>query len=139
MRVMVLIHGDEAAEAGQLPDEELVTGMLKFNEDLVRAGVMLSGEGLHPTSRGARVNWSAGKVTVVDGPFTEAKEIIAGFWIWQVKSMDEAIEWVKRMPSSGGQDGTIEIREIFESAEFGEHMTDEQRERDQRIRAQLGE
>jgi hypothetical protein len=136
---MVLIHGDEAAEAGQLPDEELVTGMLKFNEDLVRAGVMLAGEGLHPTSRGARVNWTGGKVTVVDGPFTEAKEIIAGFWIWQVKSMDEAIQWVKRMPSSGQQDGTIEIREIFESAEFGEHMTDEQRERDERIRTQLGQ
>jgi hypothetical protein len=139
MRVMVLIKADEAAEAGQLPDDELISGMLKFNEDLVRAGVMLAGEGLHPSSRGAKVNWAGGKVTVVDGPFTEAKEIIAGFWIWQVKSMDEAIEWVKRMPSSGEQDGTIEIREIFESAEFGEHMTDEQRERDERIRSQLGQ
>jgi hypothetical protein len=113
--------------------------MLKYNEELVRAGVMLAGEGLHPTSRGAKVVWSGGRVTVVDGPFAEAKEVIAGYWLWQVRYMDEAIEWVKRMPSSGGQEGTIEIREIFESAEFGEHMTAEQREKDERLRAQLGE
>ena len=135
MRVMVLIKADEAAEAGQLPDNELIDGMLKFNEQLVQAGVMLAGEGLHPSSRGVKVNWEAGKVTVVDGPFTEAKEIIAGFWIWQVSSMAEAIEWVKRMPSSEGQEGSIEIREVHDSAEF---LTDEQLARDERIRAQTG-
>src|SRR5688572_18835572 len=107
MRVMVLIKADDAAEAGQLPDEQLINDMLKYNEDLTQAGVMLGGEGLHPTSRGAKVVWAGGKVTVVDGPFTEAKEIIAGYWLWQVRSMDEAIEWVKRMPASGGQDGSI--------------------------------
>jgi hypothetical protein len=136
---MVLIKSDDRAEAGELPDEQLITGMLKFNEELAREGVLLSAEGLHPSSRGAKVSWEGGKVTVVDGPFTEAKEIIGGFMMWQVSSMDEAIEWVKRMPASDGQDGTIEIREIFESAEFGDHMTDDQREKDEQIRAQLGQ
>ncbi|GIH06977.1 dehydrogenase [Rhizocola hellebori] len=139
MRVMVLIKSDELAEAGQLPEQEMITGMIKFSEELVEAGVMLAGEGLHPSARGAKVNWTGGKVTVVDGPFTETKEIIAGYWLWQVNSMEEAIEWVKRMPASGKQDGTIEIREIFETAEFGDHMTDEQRERNERMRAQLGQ
>ncbi len=138
MRVMVMIKADEAAEAGQLPDGKLVDDMLKYNEELVRAGVMLAGEGLHPTSRAVKVKWEAGEVTVVDGPFAEAKEVIAGYWLWEVRSMEEAVEWVKRMPAGEGQEGSVEIRPIHEMAEFGEHLTEEQRAKDDEIRSKLG-
>jgi len=119
MRVMVFIKGDEESEAGVLPDEKFVAEMMQYNEELVKAGVMLAAEGLYPSSKGVRVKFSGEKATVIDGPFTEAKELIAGFWLWQVKSMDEAIEWVKRCPSpAGAQEGEIEIRPVFESSDF---------------------
>ncbi|MEA2621213.1 MAG: hypothetical protein QOH61_123 [Chloroflexota bacterium] len=144
MKVIVLMKADERSEAGQLPDERLIGAMMGFNEELVQAGVMLAGEGLHPSSRGAKVRWSGGKATVIDGPFTEAKELVAGFWLWQVRDMDEATEWVKRMyallsaagvPAPEGEDPGVEIREIFESQDFGENLTPELRARDERIRA----
>ena len=141
MRVMVIMKADERSETGELPGEEIIGAMLKYSEELIKAGVMLAGEGLHPSARGARVTFRGGKTTVVDGPFAEAKELIAGFWLWQVKSMDEAIEWVKRMPASQGttddQVAEIEIREVFDAEEFGETMTPEQREQDARQRANL--
>ncbi len=119
MRVMVLIKGDKESEAGVLPDEKFVAEMMQYNEELVKAGVMLAAEGLYPSSKGVRVKFSGEKTTVIDGPFTEAKELIAGFWLWQVKSMDEAIEWVKRIPSpAGAQEGEIEIRPVFETSDF---------------------
>jgi len=120
MRVMVLIKADKDTEAGVLPSEQLLADMGKYNEELVKAGIMLAGEGLHPSSKGARVRFSGGKLTVIDGPFTEAKELIAGFWLWQVKSIDEAIEWVKRIPNPDGvEEAEIEIRQVFEMEEFG--------------------
>jgi hypothetical protein len=134
MRVMVIVPGDKNSEAGMLPDKQILTDMGKFNEELVKAGVMLAGEGLQPTSKGKRVTFSGGKTTVVDGPFTESKELVAGFWLWQVKSMDEAVEWLKRSPFGGGV--TIEIRRVFETEDFGENMTPEMREQDARLRAQ---
>jgi len=141
MRVMVIMKADERAEAGELPGEEIIGAMLKYNEELIKAGVMLAGEGLHPSARGARVTFRGGKTTVVDGPFAEAKELIAGFWLWQVKSMDEAIEWVKRMPASQGttddQVAEIEIREVFDTEEFGETLTPELREQEARQRENL--
>jgi hypothetical protein len=141
MRVMVIMKADERAEAGELPGEEIISAMLKYNEELIKAGVMLAGEGLHPSVRGARVTFRGGKTTVVDGPFAEAKELIAGFWLWQVKSMDEAIEWVKRMPASQGttddQVAEIEIREVFDTEEFGETLTPELREQEARQRGNL--
>ena len=134
MRVMVFIKGDQKSEAGVLPDEKFVAEMMQYNEELVKAGVMLAAEGLHPSSKGARVKFSGTKTTVVDGPFTEAKELIAGFWLWQVKSMDEAIEWVKRCPSpAGAEEGEIEIRPVFEMDEFGAEV----REQEARLRAQI--
>src|SRR5918993_240729 len=120
MRVMVLIKADKNSEAGVLPDERLLTEMGKFNEELVKSGIMLAGEGLHPSSKGARVQFSGTKRTVIDGPFAETKELVAGFWMWQVKSMDEAIEWVKRCPNPMLEDSEIEIRPVFEPADFGE-------------------
>src|SRR5512135_2641656 len=129
MRVMVLMKGDPASEAGVLPDEKFVADMLRFNEDLVKAGVMLASEGLYPSAKGARVKFSGGKTTVIDGPFTEAKELIAGFWLWQVKSLGEAVEWVKRIPNPGGVDeAEIEIRPVFEAEDFGAEFTPELRE-----------
>src|ERR687889_649400 len=119
MRFMIIIKADKNTEAGVLPDEKLLTEMGKFNEELVKAGVMLAGEGLQPSSKGARVRFSGEKRTVMDGPFAEAKELIAGFWIWQVKSLDEAIEWVKRCPNPMGTESEIEIRQIFEASDFG--------------------
>src|SRR5213596_2174938 len=116
MRVMVIVPADKNSEAGMLPDRQILTDMGKFNEELVKAGVMLAGEGLQPTSKGKRVTFSGGKPTVVDGPFTETKELVAGFWLWQVKSMDEAVEWLKRAPFDGGTE--VEIRRVFEIAEF---------------------
>jgi hypothetical protein len=135
MRVMVLIKADKNTEAGAMPDEKLLTEMGNFNEELVKAGVMLAGEGLHPSSKGARVRFSGDTRTVIDGPFTEAKELIAGFWIWQVKSLDEAIEWVKRCPNPMKGESEIEIRQVFEAEDFGAEFTPELREQEQRVRA----
>ena len=120
MRVMVLVKANKDSEAGVMPSEKLLTEMGKFNEELVKAGVILAGEGLHPSSRGKRVRFSGGKRTVIDGPFAETKELIAGFWLWQVKSMEEAIEWVKRCPNPHEGDSEIEIRQFFELEDFGE-------------------
>jgi hypothetical protein len=128
---MVLVKADKASEAGVLPDERMLTEMGKYNEELVKAGVMLAGEGLQPSSKGARVRFSGTKRTVTDGPFSEAKELVAGFWLIQVKSKDEAIEWVKRVPF---EDGEIEIRQVFEAEDFGPVLTPELREQDKRIR-----
>jgi hypothetical protein len=134
MRVMVLVKADKNSEAGVMPTKELLTEMGKFNEELAKAGVMLAGEGLHPTSKGARVKFSDGKKTVVDGPFAETKELVAGFWLWQVKSLDEAIEWLKRAPF---EDTEVEIRPLFEAADFGDEFTPELRDQEERVRAQV--
>jgi hypothetical protein len=134
MRVMVIVKADKNSEAGVMPSRELLTAMGKFNEELVKAGVMLAGEGLHPTSKGKRVRFSGGKHTIIDGPFTESKELIAGFWLWQVRSMEEAIEWLKRSPFDGGAE--IEIRQVFEADDFGAELTPELREQEQRLRKQ---
>ena len=131
MRFMILVKANPETEAGVLPDEAILTAMGKFNEDLVKAGVMLAGEGLQASSKGARVRFSQGKRTVIDGPFTETKELIAGFWLWEVKSKDEAIEWVKRGPFDGEE---IEIRQVFEAEDFGEEFTPELREQEERTR-----
>ena len=136
MRVMILLKANEDTEAGVMPGEQLLTEMGAYNEELVKAGVMLAGEGLHPSSKGARVRFSGSERSVTDGPFTEAKELIAGFWLWQVKSMDEAIEWVKRCPSPHEGDAEIEIRRVFEAEDFGDEFTPELREQEDRIRAQ---
>jgi hypothetical protein len=136
---MVLIKANGDSEAGVLPREELLAEMGKYNEELAKAGVMLAGEGLHPSSKGARVGFSGDKRTVVDGPFTESKELLAGYWLWQVKSMDEAIEWVKRMPNPTGDESEVEIRQVFEADDFGEEFTPELREQEQRIRDQVAE
>jgi hypothetical protein len=137
MRVMVLVPADENSEQGVMPDEKLLTDMGNFNEELVKAGVMLAGEGLHPTSKAARVRFDGDKRTVIDGPFTESKELIAGYWLWQVRDMDEAIEWIKRAPFGGGTE--IEIRPVFEMDDFGDAMTPELREQEERLRAQTEE
>ena len=134
MRVMVLVPADENSEKGEMPDEKLLTEMGNFNEELVKAGVMLAGEGLHPSSRAARVRFDGDKRTVIDGPFTESKELIAGYWLWQVRDMDEAIEWIKRAPFAGGTE--IELRPVFEMEDFGDAMTPELREQEQRLREQ---
>lgn len=136
MRFMVLIKADADSEAGVMPSTELLTAMGKYNEELVNAGVMLAGEGLHPSSKGARVRFSGDKRSVTDGPFAETKELLAGFWIWQVASLDEAIEWVKRCPNPMGVESQIEIRQVFEMEDFGEAMTPELREQEERMRAQ---
>lgn len=138
MRFMILIKADSNSESGAMPDERLLTEMGKFNEELVKAGVMLAGEGLHPSSKGARVRFSGSKRTVIDGPFTETKELIAGFWLWQVKSRDEAIEWVKRIPNPmPGTETEVELRQVFEADDFGEALTPELREQEERQRANL--
>ena len=137
MRFMVLVKANEDSEAGVLPDEKILTEMGKYNEELVKAGVMLAGEGLHPSSKGARVKFSGDKRTVIDGPFIETKELIAGFWLWQVKSKEEAIEWVKRAPNPfPGAESEIEIRQVFEAEDFGAEFTPELREQEDRLRAQ---
>lgn len=133
MRFMVLVKANKDSEAGVLPDEKILSEMTKYNEGLVKAGVMLAGEGLHPTSKGVRVYFSGDKRTVVDGPFTETKELVAGFWLWQVKSKEEAIEWIKRSPF---REGEVEIRQVFEAEDFGREFTPELREQGERIRAQ---
>ena len=135
MRVMVLVPADENSEKGVMPDENLLTEMGAFNEELVKAGVMLAGEGLHPTSKAARVRFEGDKPTVIDGPFTESKELIAGYWLWQVRDMDEAIEWIKRAPFGGGVQ--IELRPVFEMEDFGDEFTPELREQEQRLRSQI--
>jgi len=134
---MVLVKADKDSEAGVLPNEQLLTAMGKFNDELVKAGVMLAGEGLHPSSKGTRIKFSGEKRTVIDGPFTEAKELIAGFWIWQVNSKEEAIEWVKRCPNPMGGESEIEIRQVFEADDFGAEFTPELREQQERQRAQI--
>jgi len=137
MRVMVLVKADKNTEAGVMPSEELLTAMGKYNEELVKAGIMLAGEGLHPSAKGARVKFSGAKRTVVDGPFAEAKELVAGFWLWQVRSMDEAIEWAKRCPNPTGAESELEIRQVFEADDFGAEFTPELREQEERLRTQI--
>ena len=136
MRVMVMIKATKDSEAGVMPSEQLLTEMLAFNEELVKAGVMLAGEGLHPSSKGARVIFSGSDRKVIDGPFAETKELLAGYWVWQVKSLDEAKEWAKRIPNPTGQDGIVELRPVGEPDDFGEELTPELRERGQRLREQ---
>ena len=135
MRFMVIVKADKNSEAGIMPSREILTAMGKFNEQLVKAGVMLAGEGLHPTSKGKRVKFSGGRHTITDGPFAESKELIAGFWLWQVRSMDEAVEWLKRSPFDGGTE--IEIRQVFEADDFGPEMTPELKEQEERLRTQV--
>ena len=135
MRFLVMVKANKESEAGVMPDEKLLTAMGKFNEELVKAGVMLAGEGLQPSSKGARVRFSGDKRTVIDGPFAETKELVAGFWLWQVKSREEAIEWVKRCPNPHAGESEIEIRQVFEAADFGPALTPELREAEARLRA----
>lgn len=136
MRVLVMIKANKDSEAGVMPSEKLLTEMGKFNEELVNAGVMLAGEGLQPSSKGARVRFAGDKRTVIDGPFAETKELIAGYWLWQVKSLAEAINWVKRCPNPMGVEGEVEIRPLFEAADFGAEFTPELRAQEERLRAQ---
>src|SRR5919109_1751725 len=137
MRFMIIVKANEESEAGVLPDEKILTEMGNYNEELVKAGVMLAGEGLHPSSKGVRVRFEGDKRTVIDGPFAETKELIAGFWLWQCKSKEEAIEWLKRAPFDGGTE--IEIRQVFEADDFGDEFTPELREQEERLRAQVAE
>jgi hypothetical protein len=142
MRVMVIIKANKESETGVLPDEKLLTDMGKFNEELVKAGVMLAGEGLQPSSKGKRVKFSGTKRTVIDGPFAETKELVSGFWLWRVKSMDEAVEWVMRVPfdpNSTQGDTEIEVRQVFEAEDFGEEYTPALKEQEERLRAQIEE
>jgi|SRR5262252_5292459 len=134
MRFMILVKATKDSEAGVMPNQQLLTEMGKFNEELVKAGVMLAGEGLHPSSKGARVKFSGSKRSVIDGPFAETKELIAGFWLWQVKSKEEAIEWVKRCPNPHNEETEVEIRQIFEAEDFGAEFTPELREQEKRLR-----
>ena len=135
MRVMVFVKANEDTEAGVLPEERLLTEMMKYNEELVNAGIMLAGDGLQASSKGARVRFSGEKRTVIDGPFAETKELVAGYWLWQVDSLDEAIEWAKRCPNPTGAKGEIELRPLFEAEDFGDEFTPELREQEQRLRA----
>jgi len=135
MRVMVIVKASPESEAGQMPGEKILTEMGKFNEELVKAGVMLAGEGLHPTSKGKRVRFSGSQRAVVDGPFAESKELIAGFWLWQVKTMEEAVEWLKRAPFEDGAE--VDIRPVFEAEDFGKEFTPELRAQDDRLRAEI--
>jgi hypothetical protein len=137
MRVMVFVKASKESEAGQMPDRKILTSMGKYNEELVKAGVMKMGEGLRPSSHGKRVRFSGAERTVIDGPFAETKELIAGFWLWEVKSMDDALAWLKRAPFDGGTE--IEIRPVFEMEDFGKELTPELREQEQRLRDQIGE
>ena len=133
MRVMVIVKATKDSEAGALPSKELLTAMGKYNEELVKAGIMLAGDGLKPSSKGKRVRFSGAKRTVIDGPFTETKELIAGYWLWQVRSMEEAVEWLKRCPNPHYEDCELEIRPVFEAADFGENFTPELQEQERRI------
>ena len=136
MRVMVIVKANKDTEAGVMPSEQMLTEMGNYNEELVKAGIMLAGEGLHPTSKGVRIKFSGSNRTVIDGPFAETKELIAGYWMWQVKSMQEAIEWAKRCPNPTGEESVLEIRPVFEAEDFGEEFTPELREQEERVRAQ---
>ena len=136
MRVMVIVKASKASEAGEMPSEKLLAAMGKYNEELVKAGIMLAGEGLHPTSKGARVRFSGSKRTVIDGPFAESKELIAGFWLWQVRSMEEALEWLKRCPNPHDEETEVEIRPVFEADDFGAEFTPELRAQEERLRAE---
>jgi hypothetical protein len=138
MRFMVMVKANPDSEAGVMPSETLLAEMGKFNEELVKAGVLLAAEGLQPTSKGARVRFSGSKRSVIDGPFAESKELVAGFWLWQLKSMEEAIEWVKRCPNPFPGESEIEIRQVFEAEDFGAEFTPELREQEERIRTQMG-
>ena len=137
MKVMVIVKADPNTEEGALPDTEMLTAMGNYNDELVKAGIMLAGEGLHPSSKGKKVLFSGDKRSVVDGPFSEAKELIAGFWIWQVRSMDEAVEWAKRCPNPTGVESELELRPVFAAEDFGEAYTPELREQEERQRAQI--
>ena len=137
MRFMIIVRADKNTEAGVMPSEKLLTDMGKYNEELVKAGVLLGMEGLQPSSKGARVRFSGAKRTVIDGPFTETKELIAGYWLFQTKSLEEAIEWVKRCPNPMREDSEIEIRQVFEAEDFGAEFTPELREQEERLRAQI--
>ena len=137
MRFMVIVKANEKSEAGVMPSERLLTEMGKFNEELVKAGVLLAGEGLHPSSKGARVRFSGSKRTVIDGPFSETRELVAGFWLIQVSSKEEAIEWVKRIPNPDGDEAEVEIRQVFEAEDFGPELTPDARAREDRLRAEL--
>lgn len=137
MRVMVIVKATDESEAGKMPSTELLAAMGRFNEELVNAGVMLAGEGLHPSARGKRVRFSGSQRMVIDGPFAETKELIAGFWLWQVKSMEEAVEWVKRCPNPMEGESEIEIRQVFEAEDFGAEFTPELREQEERLRAEI--
>ena len=137
MRVMVLIKATERSEAGEMPSQELLEQMTAFNEELVKAGVMLAGDGLHPSSKGVRVALSGSERKVIDGPFAETKELLAGYWLWQVKSVDEAIEWVKRIPNPEAEHAVVEIRPVFEADDFGDELTPELRERERELEQQL--
>jgi hypothetical protein len=141
MRVMVIVKANKESESGAMPDETMLTEMGKFNEELVKAGVMLAGEGLHSSAKGKRVRFSGSRRTVIDGPFAETKELIAGFWIWKVKSMEEAVEWAKKCPNPNPQasDSELEIRQVAEIEDFGEALTPELREQEERLRAQLAD
>ena len=137
MRFMIIVKANKDSEAGIMPDEKLLSEMGKYNEELVKAGIMLAGDGLHPSSKGTRVRFSGRERTVIDGPFSETKELIAGFWLWNVKSKEEAIEWVKRCPNPMAGESEIEIRQVFEAADFGDEFTPELREQEERLRAQI--
>jgi hypothetical protein len=137
MRVMVIVKATKGSEAGELPSRDLIEAMGKFNEQLVNAGIMLAGDGLKASSKGKRVRFSGNKRTVIDGPFAETKELIAGFWIWQVRNMDEAVEWLKRCPNPHCEDSEVEIRPFFEAADFGENLTPELREHEERLREKI--
>jgi len=139
MRVMVLIKASEQSEAGEMPGQELLEQMTAYNEELVKAGVILGGDGLHPSDKGARVEFAGSERKVIDGPFAETKELLAGYWVWQVKTLDEAIEWVKRIPNPTGEHSVVEIRPVFEIDDFGDTLTPELRERDQKLREQTGQ
>lgn len=138
MRVMVIVKATPSSEAGEMPSTEMLTAMGQYNEELVKAGVMLAGEGLHPSAKGKRVRFAGRERTVVDGPFAETKELIAGFWLWQVRDLDEAVEWARRCPNPMPEGGELEIRPVFEADDFGAEFTPELREQEERLRAQVG-
>lgn len=137
MRVMVFVKASKDSEAGVMPSQQLITEMMQFNEQLVKAGIMLAGEGLQPTSKAKRIKFSGKNRTVIDGPFAETKELVAGYWLWQVKSLDEAVEWAKRCPNPTGEEGILEIRPLFEAADFGDELTPELRQQEERLRAEI--
>ena len=136
MRFVVFVKANKDTEAGVMPSQELLTEMMNYNEQLVKAGIMKAGEGLHPSSKGVRIQFSGDKRTVIDGPFTETKELVAGFWIWHVKSREEAVEWAKRCPNPTGAEGVLELRQVFEPEDFGSELTPELREKEERLRAE---